>query len=378
MAYDQASTLLQSAGGKQRKLNFTTAEGYPKITPKLRKKIQSYLINIPNPELQLIDEAMAKKWAHFLPQETGPQFHEKYEKGINDMMSSNEQGGRGDVAGAELVGDKPDAYFKPIQAENVLEERMGGDEDSNDDKPLFGDSSTDEEGGINPDSVNGSKADDKAATISQTPAPHSGSVGQVNASNKLPVRVKEFAVGCPVIWGLEGDSFQQGTVVSSVNGGTAYLVKSEAANGEFSTNMEIPAKELAFGIDCPVYISEKLGPESCQLKGQVLFCQNRSPTGNGQPLYFYTILVVKEGNLFQVMRDVPSDRVSHRRVVEAESAVATRVGKFAQTDALKQPEGGRASGIAEDSGSQSNSTITSVESAPQHVHGSSGRFARRR
>jgi hypothetical protein len=130
---------------------------------------------------------------------------------------------------------------------------------------------------------------------------------------------KDFPIplGCPILWKFSCNSFSRGIVISppihGSDGDTAYKIM-PAKSSKVEPSTVIPAKALAFGLDCPVHVSSPSGSASHLIEGKILFCTPvpASIKNSQGSSFLYTILIIKEGNQFQVMNDVPSPRVRYR------------------------------------------------------------------
>ena len=164
--------------------------------------------------------------------------------------------------------------------------------------------------------------------------------------------IKEYPIGCPVMWNMNDNSFNCGIVSSKSTKGMQYVIM----DGEKSNSKLVPGESLLFGIDCPVYIAPSCGDKTPLLQGKVLMYTNKS----------YTIFINKEGNQFQVMTGVTQDRVKFRRVEEESSApqpnkiaVASELNDNVQKEKApsQQPQ------VEKPRYDNDNSTITSLDSA---------------
>jgi len=385
---------------------------------------------------------MAKKWARYLPSETGKEFLDSYKKNLNDVLGSAKlQRSELDTAAPSIISDKqddihaadveielvqgknPDSFFKPIAEGNTddspskssrnrdvpnnrskqLHIRSEPEDDSDDDASLFSDpeESDTEETHVLPDT-------NSTAIVRATDVSDARSLDHDNGSiMKLPDRINEFPIGCLVVWHFDCNSFRSGMVTSppiyGTNKDTAYEVMPIKSSGEHESITLVLGKALAFGLDCPVYVSR--GSESHLLEGKILFCKTGSSSANDSQAdsFSYTILIIKEGNKIQVMNDVSSERVKYRKVIiptNKNTASADRGSDVIHNEVPSQAKKTSTAGLApaiftsrnkavEENNSQtssqkffsSNSTITSVDSAPASsrraiVDGTSGRDGR--
>ncbi len=77
------------------------------------------------------------------------------------------------------------------------------------------------------------------------------------------------------------------------------------------------ASELAFDTHCPIYIKSSPTDSNIEVEGEVLL----SRTDDAKTLY--TILLLQEGNEFQLKHDVPFDLLTFRKVAK-ENTIPTR------------------------------------------------------
>jgi len=134
-----------------------------------------------------------------------------------------------------------------------------------------------------------------------------------------------FPPGCPV-WrhdkridaaaGPNSRSAFSGTVTSALMDLKSREVVYEvepAKGGDFAKAPMMPESELTFGLDCPVYVSSTRDErEGSPLQGRILFCESSSLS---------IVMVQKEGNLFQVMKGVPLERIRYRKDTKTEEPV---------------------------------------------------------
>ena len=98
LAYDEAVKLLK--GDDCSKINFSSTQEYVnarateveetdssyQTLTEIARKIQKHLSKIPCPEIDVINDAMAKKWERYLPSETGKDFLASYQKSIDEVL----------------------------------------------------------------------------------------------------------------------------------------------------------------------------------------------------------------------------------------------------------------------------------------------------
>lgn len=138
LAHDKATELLK--GVDCGRINFSSRRSYENSRMREMQKlkqtnpgasivnvrdivlsIQKHLSKIPCPEIDLINDAIAKKWAQHLPEEEGEEFIDSYQKNIDDVLLElrNEVDSSATVI-SNGTGQKvdiitnPDAFFKPI------------------------------------------------------------------------------------------------------------------------------------------------------------------------------------------------------------------------------------------------------------------------
>lgn len=254
------------------------------------------------------------------------------------------------------------------------------EKETDDDDSLFGDSDTEAEpdddvvmGTTEAATVRTSDIKETSANNTSTPA-----AAESQSNQKELNVIKEFPIGCPVMWNFDDNSFHCGTVASlPINNGTEYEIMSTTPNGEKESSTRVQGKLLAFGLDCPVHVvpTPTGGNTSTLLEGKVLLCIDGS----------YTILITTDGNQFQLMKGIPEERVKYRKVARTELSSAALpksntepVGDDDDNMIQKEPqqkqlawEPPKRNKPAEDNRSQessqqffsSNSTITSQDSA---------------
>jgi len=439
-----------------------------------------------------MNDAMAEKWGHVLPTETGKEYHKLYKKSIDDIFGdmkrhrdkrgsssslapsivsdkqddicdagmeiesghgknpdadfrfvtkgntdgsskgenvSNKAGNGGKTPDAVIrpiadgntdgtsqdrnapsetdmeiesgQGKAPDAVVRPIaegntddssqdrNAQNKRSPQRRGrlpepENDSDDDVSLFSDD-TEGNDAKQSDAEKANACPDTNTEILHASLNHNND-GTIKGSRDI---IKAFPIGCPVLWDLDSSSFRRGMVTSAPihddnNDTTTYEVM-PTIGGRSTT---IPERSLAYGLNCPVYVSH--GSESHVLGGKILFCKPCCPSSNDSEgeLVSYTILIDREHNQFQVMNNIPSERVKYREVLQAEvpvhsnenAAPSGRGSIVIHGEVPPQPKKTVTAGLAptpaEENGSQmssrkffsSNSTITSLDSAPATSH----------
>jgi len=352
IAYDQASIFLR---GDQGKVNFASRRAYKdsraeelkkcdidvETWPTIATKIQKHLSTIPCPEIDAINEAMCKKWASYLPlEETGKEYLETYQRKIDEMFGltklqtsecaasapsvvSISGGGKKDGSGVEveLVQGK-NMDFNPIKdsgPKNASPNNQRGDNNSDDDASLFSSAEEIEDLPAKDPAANPQPLDvnDERPFVHNN-EPMAMSVNERNDTEtptnrrKETVKITHFPIGCPVMWDFGGDSFRSGMVTGVVpNTDALYEVTPTESSGQMKLSTVIAGKGLAFGLNCPVYVSLPCCHDE-QLQGKILLCTPSSANDSMAATLLYTVLVPKEGNQIQVMRDVPSEHVIYR------------------------------------------------------------------
>jgi len=393
MAFDEAAKLLRGADFS--KVNFSSRQDYLAARAKELEKIelssrvsvdnlstiammiQKQLSKFPCPEINVINDLMAKKWARYLPAETGNEFLDSYQGSVDEIFGlpklrrsetdpldpsivSNSVGHKLDGTRApvvEMESVNPVAFFKPItenSPNNTSPQHHSEPEgDSNNDASLFS-NAEETDALLSPNPTVIVQALDVSDAISLD---HNNDI-ITPASNqrKETDQIKEFPLGCRVLWNFDGNSFRSGMVSSASIDGMSYNVTPTKRSGETKSSVLIPEKELAFGPNCPVYVSSTRGQEAHLLKGKILTTftsVNNLQAGS----FIHTILINKEGNQFQVMKDVPSECVKYRKVIETELPTPTNKNSSSDQDMRDdddiQDEGPRAHQ------SQANKTSTS-------------------
>ena len=176
----------------------------------------------------------------------------------------------------------------------------GDSDESDDEASLFSGNDTEEEEEEETDAVENTSDMVKAGAQSV----QNGNTASSSSTQKEP-NTTDFPIDCPVMWNMNDNSFNCGTVSSKLTKGKQY----EVVDKEKSNSKLVPAESLLFGIDCPVNVAPSCDDKSPLLQGKVLMYTKKS----------YTILINKEGNQIEVMTGVTQDRVTFRRV-EVESS----------------------------------------------------------
>ena len=132
----------------------------------------------------------------------------------------------------------------------------------------------------------------------------------------------EFPLGCHVLWKLQDDSFHRGVVSSAwldMDPPIQLVYEVGPLDGDGESKQMICASELAFDTHCPVYIKSSPTDDTSLVEGEVLI----SRTDDTKT--FYTILVKKEGNEFQIKQDIPSNLLRFRKITKENVSPLQRV-----------------------------------------------------
>ena len=142
--------------------------------------------------------------------------------------------------------------------------------------------------------------------------------------------VTQFPLGCHVLHHNKQtdsnnyDVFHSGVVTSAFMDIKCREIVYEVmpAKTSDSTKSLMLGSELAFGLNYPLYVSPTCGHDAHPLQGRILFCKTSSLS---------IIMIQKEGNQFQILKDVPLDRIKYRKDIKTEeSALATDSAASAQ------------------------------------------------
>ena len=282
-----------------------TIEPISSITTEIKRQLSK----IPSPELDALNDAMATKWSRYLPSVTGNDFMALYQQSMGKLlgMTTIQQSEQQDTstslnAVTECAKDTevPEGVLKPISDSGQKDTKSSQQEDeSGDEASLFSGNDTEEE---ETDSV--VNTSDKVEAGSQSVL--NDNTASSTTKHKKSDVIKEFPIGCSVMWNMNDNSFNCGIVSSKPTKGMQYVVM----DGEKSNSKLVPGESLLFGIDCPVYVAPSCKDKTPLLKGKVLMYTRKA----------YTILINKEGNQLQVMTGVTQDRVTFRRVEKVDSS----------------------------------------------------------
>ena len=355
LAYDEACKLLN--GEDCNNVNFASDQSYldarsneisklfgssVTIEPitSITSEIKRQLAKIPSPELDALNDAMTAKWSRYLPSVTGNDFMALYQQSMGKLlgMKTSHQSEEHDTSSSIVSGNVgidnakdtvvPEGVFKPISDSGQKDTSQPQPEvdESDDEASLFSGNGTEEEEETDA-AVN---TNDKVEAGAQSVLNDNTASSPVTEQNEP--NMTEFPIGCPVMWNMNDNSFNCGTVSSKLTKGKQY----EVVDREKSNSKLVPAESLSFGIDCPVNVAPSCEDKSPLLQGKVLMHTKKS----------YTILINKEGNQFQVMTGVTQDRVTFRRVEEVESsaaqpnkiAVAPELNDNVQKEKLPSPQ----------------------------------------
>jgi len=290
-----------------------TIEPISSITTEIKRQLSK----IPSPELDALNDAMAAKWSRYLPSATGNDFMALYQQSMGKLlgMTTSHQSEQHDTASSIVSGNNvgtksakdtevPEGGFKPISDSGPKDMKSSQpqpevQDESDDEASLFSGNDTEEEEEEADAVVNTS---DKVKAGAQSV--QNGNTASSSSTQKEP-NTTDFPIDCPVMWNMNDNSFNCGTVSSKLTKGKQY----EVVDKEKSNSKLVPAESLLFGIDCPVNVAPSCDDKSPLLQGKVLMYTKKS----------YTILINKEGNQIEVMTGVTQDRVTFRRV-EVESS----------------------------------------------------------
>jgi len=381
LAYDEAFKLLN--GEDCSSVNFASDQSYldarsneisklfgssVTIEPisSITTEIKRQLSKIPSPELDALNDAMAAKWSRYLPSVTGNDFMALYQQSMGKLlgMTTTQQSEQqststsivSDNAVTECAKDTevPEGGFKPISDSGPKDMKSSQpqpevQDESDDEASLFSGGDMEEEEETTDAVVNTS---DKVKAGAQSVLNDNTSSSAIK--RKESDLIKELPIGCPVMWNMNDDSFNCGTVSSKPTKGKQY----EVVDKEKSNSKLVPGESLSFGIDCPVYVASSCEDKSPLLQGKVLTYTNKS----------YTILINKEGNQIQVMTGVTQDRVSFRRVEEEVESSAAQPYNIAVASELndniqKKTPPSQQPQVEKPRYDNDNSTITSLDSA---------------
>jgi hypothetical protein len=90
--------------------------------------------------------------------------------------------------------------------------------------------------------------------------------------------------------------------------------------------MKCVASVLAFDTHCPVYIKSSPTDNNSLVEGEVLFSRTVDTKT------FYTILIKREGNEFQLKEDVSSDLVRFRKVTKEKPSPSRRLANVSESN----------------------------------------------
>ena len=201
LAYDEALKLLK--GDDCSKINFSSTQEYVNARAKeveqtdssyqtlteIARKIQKHLSKIPCPEIDAINDAMAKKWERYLPSETGKDFLASYQKSIDEVLGFVEPEQSEVTTSTSTVPPtvSPNALFKPIA-------------DGNSD-----DSSS--------ESIEQKKATNNMShSLDRSKVDAIECTAPITTKKRETAQMKDFPIGCPVLWDFKSKSFCTGVV----------------------------------------------------------------------------------------------------------------------------------------------------------------------
>lgn len=236
-----------------------------------------------------------------------------------DVMTLSEVAGRIQVKKA-----KWDAESKKADDSSVLpgktneSKQMAQDDDSDDNISLFSDAK-DKQDNFAPSQDSAAVTVAVSNVTAVTTKPKLSEMNLVSLTKDQEESL-EYPIGCPVLWKLQDDSFQRGEVASAKLNmiqpiGIVYEV--EPLQKE-SKQMKC-SSELTFDTHCPVYLNSSPTDNNILVEGEVLL----SRTDNAKT--FYTILLKRETNEFQLKHDVPSDLLTFRKVTKESTSPSRRV-----------------------------------------------------
>jgi len=137
----------------------------------------------------------------------------------------------------------------------------------------------------------------------------------------------EFPIGCRVLWKLQDESFHRGVVSSAwlnMNPPIKLVYEVEPLDGK--SKQKKCASVLAFDTHCPVYIKSSPTDNNSLIEGEVLLSRTIDMKT------FYTILLNKEGNEFQLKQDVPSDLIRFRKITKEKPSPSRRVTNVSESN----------------------------------------------
>ncbi len=338
-ARDRACKLLW--GGNCRQLNFTSRHDY--IIQRMKElenlavdsdnnmelvesvssvstRITNILSKIPCPEVDAKYVEMTKKWGCLLPQETGKEFLDSYQKTIDDMFTS--------TTPPELEVESIPHDVENEAVVSVAVSNIGNDPADlldDDDASLF---SSVAEASAHSDVESSASSSDDDASLFRSVAEASASDMECSASSEIANAVDadqnstmltgerteeinevKLPIGCPVMWNFVGNTFCTGTIFSAPDSAAMYTVTPSNSSGADSSNISISAKELGFGINCPVFVSPACGSKTQPLQGRILF-GGRDPLSPNN--FSYCVIVSKDQNEFHVLKGVLPERLTYR------------------------------------------------------------------
>jgi len=300
--------------------------------PSVAAKIRMYLSKIPCPEINAMNERMANKWGRLLPQETGKEFLDLYQRSI-DKFFTNDNASTTPPDNSSNIGEDEHAVNLTADMEGVSIPCNNADEavvsiagsnicdQSDDDASLF--SSAPEESCSDMECSRALEVDDAYHNLPTLTGERSEEAHRI----KLPI-------GCPVMWNFVGDTFCTGTVTSAPDNSAMYVVTPTNSSGRNSGSTSIRENELAFGIDCPVYVSPTCGHGPKLLQGKVLFCMRGPTSAENSPSdsFSYSVIIIKEQNQFQVLKGISAERLKYRIVDPADHVPANNTAPLSHYD----------------------------------------------
>lgn len=378
LAHDRARKLLMGADCER--LNFASRRDYTihrakelcklevarkvKVdsVPSVAAKIRTYLSKIPCPEINAMNERMVNKWGRLLPQETGKEFLDLYQRSLDKFFTNDNESTTPQVISSNIGEDEQaviltaDMEVESISCNNANKAVASIAESnicdrSDDDASLF--SSAAEEFSLNMECSMASEVDDAY----HNPSTLTGERSEEAHLIKLPI-------GCPVMWNFVGDTFCTGTVTSAPDNAAMYVVTPTNSSGRKSSSTLIRENELAFGIDCPVFVSPTCGHGSQLLQGKVLFCM-RGPTSaehSRSGSFSYSVIIVKEQNEFQVLNGISTERLKYRIVDPADHVPANNTAPLAHCSKMPPSAVLRPASAAEENDSRESGQIFSSDS----------------
>eukprot|EP00986_Skeletonema_menzelii_P013768 scaffold8377_cov139-Skeletonema_menzelii.AAC.4 len=238
-----------------------------------------------------------------------------------EVLSLSEVAARLQVKKAEWDAEsKKSKSDTPILSEKKSHaEQTTQDDDSGDDISLFSDANDEQD--------NFAPSQDSAAVTVAISNVTDFSEMKLAAVTKEQEEILEFPIGCPVLWKLQDGSLHKGKVAAAWLNmkGSINLVYEVHPLDKKSKQMKC-ASELTFDTHCPVYIKSSPTDSDTVVEGEVLL----SRTDDTKTLY--TILLLKEGNEFQLKHDVPFDLLRFRKVAKENSVSSQRVTENSESN----------------------------------------------